>query len=332
MEALNRRYTFRANEFRSDFEIDRFAAFGQTETFFGGSNTLTLGLRFERHDANYRDGDGVAFEPTDHLWGGRIAVDRMLGADTMIYASLARGYKAGGFNADGSLPSDLRQYDPESLYNFELGVKGSWSDDRLVARAALFHMWRDDMQVATSIVRVRPDGSSEFIEFTGNASSGRNYGVEVEFEWQATDRLAAFGSVGLLESEYENFTNVAGRSLDGRAQTHAPRYQAYVGAQYAVVDGFYVRAELEAKDSFYFSDSNDESSSAYELVHVSAGYEAQRWSVDLWARNVTDVDYEVRGYYFGNDPRLDYAARGYTQLGEPRRVGATLQWKLAGPG
>jgi outer membrane receptor protein involved in Fe transport len=48
--------------------------------------------------------------------------------------------------------------------------------------------------------------------------------------------------------------------------------------------------------------------------------------VRLWARNLTDEDYFVRGYFFGNDPRLDYAERGYTQYGDPRLVGITTTW------
>ncbi len=327
-ESLDRRYTYFVDDFRSRFEIDRYAVFGQTETFFGDANTFTFGARYERHESSYRDNEGVAVDPSDDLWGGRVAIDRLIGNDTLVYASLARGYKAGGFNTDGTLPEDLREFDPETLYNLEFGLKGSWREDTVIARLALFYMWRDDMQVSTSIVRVRPDGSSEFIEFTGNASEGRNYGAELEFSWQATDALELFGSVGLLRSEYENFVNAAGRDLDGRDQTHAPRYQGWVGAEYAWPSGFFVRAELETKDEFYFSDSDDERSKAYELMHLTAGYESEHWNVSAWARNVTDEDYYVRGYFFGNDPRIDYEGRGYTQLGEPRRIGATVRWKF----
>ncbi len=326
-ERLDRHYTFRSDEFRSDFDMRRIALFGQTETLFGAANTLTVGLRVERHDADYRDVDGAQFDPRDDLWGGRIAIDRLIGSDTLIYLSLARGYKAGGFNADASLPADLRSYDPEILYNLETGVKGSWLDDTLTTRAALFYMWREDMQLATSVVRVRPDGSSQFIEFTGNAAEGRNYGLEGEFEWRLA-QVTLFGSLGLLDTQYNDFVNGEGRRLDGRDQTHAPAYQFYTGVEFESERGFFLRAELEGKDAFYFSDSHDDQSSDYRLLHLSMGFDAKHWAVSLWGRNLSDATYEVRGYHFGNDPRIDYEPRTYTQFGEPRRYGATVHWKL----
>jgi hypothetical protein len=44
----------------------------------------------------------------------------------------------------------------------------------------------------------------------------------------------------------------------------------------------------------------------------------------IWGRNLTDEDYAVRGYYFGNDPRAGYEPDGWFQLGEPRRYGVTV--------
>jgi outer membrane receptor protein involved in Fe transport len=90
----------------------------------------------------------------------------------------------------------------------------------------------------------------------------------------------------------------------------------------------FLRAEVEAKDAFYYSDSHDAKSDSYALVHVSLGWQAQHWHATAWVRNAGDVDYHVRGYYFGNDPRIDYVPRAYTQLGEPRVFGLSLGWTL----
>lgn len=325
---LRRVYTFLLDDFRSSYKIDHVALFGQTDTHFGAATTLTAGLRVERHEANYDDVEGVHFTPNENLWGGRIAIDRLVRPDTLIYASFSRGYKAGGFNTDGTLDADLRQFDPETLYNFEIGAKGSWRDDHLTGRVAVFYMWRDDMQVGTSLIRVRPDGSSEFIEYTGNAANGSNYGAEVEVHWVPTPRLDIFGSIGLLASEYDNFVNAAGAELDGRQQAQAPSYQAFVGIQYQLAGNWYVGAEAEARDAYYFSDSNDFQSHPYELVNVTLGFTQARWSAKAWAKNLLDEDYSVRGYFFGNDPRIDYASSGYTQHGDPRRYGVTVNWQL----
>ncbi len=327
-EHLHRVYTFLSPDFTSAFRIQRVAVFGQTETHLSDATNLTVGLRLERHESDYHDVDGNAFEPNDDLWGGRIALAHLIRTNTMVYASMSRGYKSGGFNTDGTLDADLRQFDPETLYNAEIGAKGNWRDDTIVGRLAVFYMWRDDMQVDTSIVRMRTDGSSEFIEYTGNAAKGNNYGVEAELRIRATDRLELFGSLGLLQSEYQDFVNGSGQPLDGRQQAQAPSYQFFVSAQYDLPRGWFVRAAVEGKDAYYFSDSNAYQSKPYELAHLSVGLQRENWGVTAWVHNVFDKDYAVKGYFFGNDPRIDYVPAGYTQLGEPRRVGVTVDWHL----
>jgi outer membrane receptor protein involved in Fe transport len=327
-EKLHRVYTFLTSDFLSAFRIQRASIFGQTETHLSDVTNLTFGLRLERHEADYHDNDGVRFEPNDNLWGGRVALSHLIRANTMVYASVSRGYKSGGFNTDGTLDADLRQFDPETLVNAEIGVKGNWFDDTLVGRLALFYMWREDMQVDTSITRVRPDGSSEFIEYTGNAASGDNYGLEAEVRYRPTQRLELFGSLGLLSSEYHNFVNGSGEELNGRQQAQAPSYQFFASAKYDWSGGWFARVAVEGKDAYYFSDSNSFQSKPYELAHVSAGYARDHWSITGWMHNVFDKKYAVKGYYFGNDPRFDYVPTGYIQLGEPRRVGITLDWHL----
>ena len=327
-EALHRVYTFRTPDFTNAFRIERAAVFGQTETHFSDVTNLTVGLRLERHDANYHDVDGAKFEPNDKLWGGRIALEHLIRSSTMVYASASRGYKSGGFNTDGTLEPDLRQFDPETLYNAELGAKGSWRDDRVVGRLAVFYMWRNDMQVDTSRTVLHPDGSSEFIEYTGNAAQGDNYGLEAELRFRPTPRIELFGSLGLLASRYSNFVNGSGQQLDGRQQAQAPSYQFFASVRYDFPSGWFVRSAVEAKDAYYFSDSDSFQSKPYELLQLSAGLQREHWVVTAWVHNVFDKDYAVKGYYFGNDPRLDYASAGYTQLGEPRRIGFTVDWHL----
>lgn len=325
---LRRVYTFREPDFTSGFRIDRVALFGQTETGFAEGTNFTLGWRVERHEADYDDVDGGAFSPSDNLWGGRVALEQLIGIDTMLYASVSRGYKSGGFNTDGTLDADLRQFDPETLYNTEFGLKGRWRDDTIVGRLAVFYMARDDMQVSTSQIRVRADGSSEFIEFIGNASQGDNYGIEAELHIQPTPRVELVGTLGVLASQYNNFVNGTGQQLDGRQQAQAPSYQFFGSGRYTFPNGWYLSAAVEGKDAFYFSDSNGFQSDPYQLVQLNIGLQRERWGVMAWVRNVFDEDYTVRGYVFGNDPRIDYEPRGYTQLGEPRRLGVTVDWRL----
>ncbi|MCZ6870294.1 MAG: TonB-dependent receptor [Gammaproteobacteria bacterium] len=321
---LKRNYTFLPGPFTSDFDTRRFAVFGQLETTLDDRFTLTTGLRWEHRSAEYHDSEAVNFDPDENLVGGRVVLDYVLNANTMLYASISRGYKAGGFNTDGTLDPDLRPFDSEFLWNYEIGLKGSWFDNRFGARVAAFYMDRDDVQISSSVVRVRPDGSSEFIAFTGNAAEGNNAGLEVELDFAPIPDLLLTANVGLLDSEYVDFVNSSGEDLGGRDQAHAPSYQFYIAGEYAFLEHFFARLEIEGRDEFFYADRHNESSDPYELVHASIGFERGRVRATLWARNLTDENYHVRGFFFGNDPRNGYVAESYTQLGEPRRIGGTV--------
>ena len=321
--ALTRQSTFIDSDFTSDYGIDRFAVFGQTETALDACSTLTVGLRLERHSASYDDNAGVSSAPEDSLVGGRVAYDRVLAPGVVGYGSISRGYKAGGFNIDGTLPANLREYEPEVLWNFEAGVKARAADGRLSFRGSVFHMRRDDVQIDSSIVIFQEDGSTEFIDFVGNAAQGTNSGAEVDAEFTPTDAVSLYARVGLLRSEYEDYINGEGVDLDGRGQAHAPGYQFSVGADFAFGEKYFAQVEIDGRDEFYFSDSHSEKSTPYTLLNASLGYRGRDWSVTAWARNLANEDYFVRGYFFGNDPRDGYTDRSFTQLGEPRRFGIT---------
>jgi outer membrane receptor protein involved in Fe transport len=326
-EDLNREYTFAA-PFGSRFEVRRAALFGQLQSAVGARHTLTAGLRYERHESTYTDSTALAFSPTDNLYGWRLALDRRLDNDMMAYGSISRGYKAGGFNTDGSLDADLRQYDPETLMNYEAGLKGEVFNGRLDTRLAVFHMRRQDVQIASSLTRVRGDGSSEFIQYTGNAATGRNTGVEAQFRIRPMPALEVTATLGLLRSEYRTFVNAAGESLDGREQAHAPGYQFALRAHYDFGGGWYAALGAEGRDAFYFSDSHGLRSRVYELFDAAVGLARGSWEVRLWGRNLTNAEHAVRGYFFGNDPRTDYMETGYVQLGAPRTWGVNVSWAV----
>jgi iron complex outermembrane receptor protein len=340
---FTREYTFFDQPFSSDFEVDRVAMYGELSRGFGSRARLTLGLRGERHESRYSDSDAARFSPSDDLWGGRLVFEWSLDdlgdlgylGESMFYASASRGYKAGGFNPSNSLDVELRQFDPETLWNFELGLKGRWFDQRLGGRFALFSMQREDVQIGTSIIQVRPDGSSEFIQLISNAASGINNGLEAELTFSVTPNLQVFGNLGLLYTRFEDFVNTAGEDLDGEDQAHAPSYNFYTGADYQFGQGFYLHVEVEGKDRFYYSDSRrfadnaeDLISKSSVLVNASVGIDREHWDLRLWGRNLTDQDYVVRGFYFPNDPRDGYTERGWYQFGDPLRYGMTLNLKF----
>ena len=329
-ESLTREYTFLASNFRSDYDFDTAAVFFQLDSSLSEKFTLETGLRVERRDTIYRDSELLGFSPTETLWGGRVAAKYLLNSNTMAYASIARGYKAGGFNTDGTLDADLREFGEEFLVEYEMGIKSNLLENKLHLKAALFHDDRHEQQVKSSTGRIRANGSTEFVDFIGNAAEGTNNGVEFEAVWTPSEQLGLTASLGLLDATFDSFVNSENQDLSGRDQAHAPGYMAHLAADYNL-GAWSLSVSLDAKDEFYFSDSHNVQSDPYELLNMNLSYSGEQWSLSFWGRNLTNQDYAVRGFFFGefgNDPRKGYAPEPYVQYGEPRMVGVSYEVQL----
>jgi outer membrane receptor protein involved in Fe transport len=287
--------------------------------------TLSGGLRAETRSADYSDYAGAKFSPRDDMWGGHLTLSGTLHGPATWYATVSRGYKAGGFNIGQYVPEDRRQFDPEYLWNAEAGLRYASPRQAFDAQVSLFHMWREQQQVASSYQLVPGDPLS-YVYFTDNAASGRNYGLEGAANWQPTTWLGLGATLGLLESKYLDY-RYGRRSLDGREQAHAPGYQYSLSTVLGGEHGWMARADLSGVDAFYFDTSHDQRSKPYQLVNLKAGYRGRRWSAYAWGRNVFDESYAVRGFYFGLEPP-DYANKLYVQRGDPRSVGVTVEWRL----
>jgi len=97
------------------------ALYGQAEWQSGPATSLSAGLRLEERSAKYDDSDGLGVDPRDRLWGGELSLAHAIGERHRFWATLARGYRAGGFNIGTSVPADRQAFDPEYLWTVELG-------------------------------------------------------------------------------------------------------------------------------------------------------------------------------------------------------------------
>ena len=343
-EDLVRQYTYLDSDFTSTNNSSTIALYGQLDTQLSERLSLVTGLRVENRTADYINSDGFDDSIDDTMLGGKLVLSYQQSEDSLWYGSINRGYKAGGHNTDGTLPEDLRSFDPEYLLNYELGYKVSLLDNKAYIRSAVFYMDREDVQVKSSQTLLREDGSSEFISYLGNATSGSNYGIEVEAAWHLNDAVNIYGSLGLLETEFDEYVDANGNSLTGAEQSHAPSYQFNVGINYQPTDNWLFNISIDGKDEFYYSDTryydyaddgtylpipeDDITSESIVLVNASVSYIQDNWQLKVWGRNLTDEEYANRGFYFGNDPRDGYAAKAYTQLSEPLVFGATLDYQF----
>ncbi|WP_057829882.1 TonB-dependent receptor [Colwellia sp. TT2012] len=327
-EDLLRQYTYADSDFTSTNDSTSVALYGQLDTQLTEQWSLISGLRIENYSADYNNSAQFDDSIDDTMVGGKLVLSYQQTQDSMWYGSINRGYKAGGHNTDGTLPEGLRTFDPEYLLNYEIGYKVSLLENSAYVRTSIFYMDREDMQVKSSKTIVRADGSSEFISYLGNAATGSNYGIEVESAWHINDVVNVYGSFGLLETQFNDFINAEGESLDGREQAHAPNYQFNVGINVQPNENWLINISVDGKDSFYFSDSHDEKSESVALLNASISYLQENWQLKIWGRNLTNKDYANRGFYFGNDPRDGYTAKQYTQLSEPLVFGASLDYQF----
>jgi iron complex outermembrane receptor protein len=320
----------------SRFRSRTAAVFGELDGELTSLWRWTAGLRGERWTARYADvildpDSTHDLRPAYNLWGGAASLIRKLSQTQSAYATVSRGYKAGGFNlSEDILPSQI-QFNPESDLSFEVGYKAELPDHALRVNTDVFYMRRKSPQVKTS-EQLDPSNPDTFTLFTGNADSGFNYGLESDVQWQAT-RLFAFGaSLGLLQTRFHGFVQ-DGVVLPDRELPNAPNWQAAVSATYRDPRGPFARADVTGMGAYYFDlPPNYTTSKPYGLVNGRIGWQAQRWSASLWGRNLLDKKYPVRGFYFADTPQ-DFLAdppvnRLYTQLGDPRAWGVNASYNF----
>lgn len=320
------------NTLTSNYEARNVAVFGQLDGILSERWGWSFGLRAEQRNADYRD-RGIEYgapraidaKQDDTMWGGQATLHFDLQDNVRLFSTLSRGYKAGGFNLGRGAEIRAR-FEPEYLWSLDVGMKGEWFDRRLYADVTAFHMRREDMQISTGFQLVAGDPSSYFF-VTDNAAGGSNSGIEASLRWRLTRQLEVGGALGLLRTRYSGY-RPEGVDISDRDQAHAPEYQFSLNATWRHPLGWMARVDFAAIDDYYFDvPPATQRAAAYSLTHLKAGYEAERWSVYLWSRNVFDAQYAIRGFYFNNQPGTS-GDKLYTQLGEPRQVGVGFRWEM----
>jgi iron complex outermembrane recepter protein len=341
----------------SGYRARNIAAFGELDGDLVTDLRWSVGLRGERWSANYQGtttdflGTNTGYtnaavtptaiesvtpailRPVNNLWGGHASLTYKLDSSQSIYATVSRGYKAGGFNlSQGLLPNQLL-FNPETDINLETGYKADLLDHRLKVNADIFDLYRHDAQILTSF-QSDPTNPDDFIYYTGNAASGHNYGLESDVEWRATDRVTLGADLGLLQTHFEDFVQQGATGATtlsvSRELANAPHWQGAVNATYRDPRGPFARIDVTGMGGYYFDlPPNETTSKPYGLVNAKIGWETARWSAYLSGRNLLDKRYPVRGFYFGDVPP-NFPNEVYIQLGDPRTWVASVSVNFGG--
>lgn len=329
-EDLKREYTYLENRYKSSYDTTNKAIYSQIDTHMNKKLTLTTGLRVERWSSNFSDNENFKTDSDETLLGAKLGLNYQADSNRLYYITLTKGYKPGGINSNNSLPQNSRAFKKESLYNLDIGLNSSHLDGKLYNRLNLFYGKRRDQQVKSSIVKVRDDGSSEFIDYFTNAAKTHYYGLESELNYTPIDGLNLYSSLSLLKSEFDEYIDPNPKSINvnGRAPAQSPKYQYDIGFDYLLGEHIKLSSDIEGKGSYYFSNRHNAKANSYALLNSSITFYDGDWSMSLWGRNLTNKEYATRGFgSFGNNPAKAYKTEVYTQKGDPKTYGLTLSYQ-----
>lgn len=169
----------------------------------------------------------------------RLSLTWQPSSDVMLYFTNSKGYSSGGFNG-GTVPASMALYDPESLNNFELGIKSDWyfGDAQLRTNFAAYYGKYDDIQVSVTTAVIDPvTNSQSLVVLTRNAATGEIKGVEGEFTFIPVDQLELSGNFSYMDAEYTDYvdldpTDPTGQTqldLSGTAFVYTPEWKYTVG-------------------------------------------------------------------------------------------------------
>jgi len=327
---LIREYTY-SELFTSQYETESLSLFTEVNTQLNDSLVLTSGLRYENWQSDYADSNQIGGGNDENLLGAKVALQYTSDTGDLLYASLTRGYKAGGYNGEVNLPSEsFRRFDTEYQWNYELGGKFRSPDGRLTNYINLFYTDRQDLQLKSSTPVSNKNGGTSFVDFTTNAGKGYSYGLEWEMTWQPVESLKIATSVGLLKTKITKHSNpnADAYNLQGRAAAHAPEFMFSTSVDYALTEQLSAALEVQGKDKFYYSDSHSYQSQAYSLLNARLTYLKQGYKLALYGNNLTNKEFGVRGFAgWDADPRsgAGFDETEFQQLGAPRTFGLSVQ-------
>jgi len=229
-----------------------------------------------------------------------VGLDWHLNEDVLLYAVYSEGFKSGAIQGGQLTPITK----PETIENFELGLKGTFLDGQLRVNGSAFSYEITDLQQDRTFSTGTAGG---FFSLFENAAEAKGEGVELELNWLVNDRFRMDGYVSVLNAEYEDYvtTNNLDASipapqiqLKGNSMRQAPELSWSLHGEYEIplTTGamLTIGAEAAFKDEQYFTEFNDEVTSAddYTLYSANIKYtsEDQKFFVNLWGKNLTDEE------------------------------------------
>lgn len=283
----------------------------------------------------------IASTVIDHAVTWKAGAQYDLGRQSMLFATVSRGFKGGGSFVDSSAVNPV--FRPEYVTAYEFGSRNRFFDNTLQANLELFYWNIRDQQV--SFVGFNSLNQSKFQ--TANAANAKTYGADIDIIWRP-DRADRF-SIGLEydHATYDNFVRIQPSAPAGttcpttvlsagpppriaidcsnRPMMRTPRWSGSFGYEHTffldsgaqIVAGADTTFASSRWTSIDFSPVTLDGS--YAIVNAQLSYRAprDRWQITLWAQNLTKKPYLTGGLQSGTFSR--------PTINQPRTFGARLQ-------
>ncbi|MEY4237459.1 MAG: hypothetical protein RL339_60 [Pseudomonadota bacterium] len=336
------------------------AAYGQATLHLSDALSLTAGLRYS-HDnkrGNYSAvaaggiplaGPLAAFAPLRAAFatsgafdvqskGGKLSglanLSYRINSDVMVYASYSRGNRSGGLNLTQLATGISPVVAPESIDAYELGLKSSLLDNRLIFNVAAF--LQDDRNYQATVA----DPTRLAVVYLSNVPKVRSKGFEVDMRGAVSDNFSVYGALAYtdaklvlfpaaacpLELSNQNTCDLSGYPIPG-----IPKWSASFGGEFTqpvTVFAAPSEAYLGFDYSYRSSVNNGGVSAATELdplhlVNARLGVRAlnRRMDLSVWVKNLFD-----KQYFSDIAPGVGNTGLLTAQLGDERTFGVTARF------
>ncbi len=318
-----------------DLETSSYAVFGEATFAVTGKLSATAGLRYTYEEKKfdffreYAHGapDTVVFnERSWDAFSPRFSLAYQATDDVLLYTSVARGFKSGGFNGRPQQREALDPYDPETLWAYEVGLKADWAR-RYRLNSAFFYNDYADIQFSASLVD--DDGNAVFV--LQNAGKAKAWGGEIEVVARPWRNWLWTASLGYIDNKYTELNDVDpnGVTLDSKFPK-TPKWTFIFSPQYTFAAADAGKVTLRADYSYRSKIYNDISNSpvvtqeAYDLLHARLSFVpvSERWEIALFGTNLTDEEYLDHGIFIASlGPAIGVAGR-------PREWGLSTKFRF----
>ncbi|MEG1749512.1 MAG: TonB-dependent receptor [Tannerellaceae bacterium] len=291
--------------------------------------SLTLGIRYDYERAST---DYLSFKDTENeskqveAFDSRlkfsqvtpkIALQYLFPSSGILYATVTKGYKTGGFNTSFEREEN-RSFRPESSWNYELGAKHPFLDNRLNAEVALFWIdWRNQQ-----ISQTLPSGRGAM---QTNAGRSESKGMEVSLQGNPVNGLMLQANYGFTHATFKDYKDRKGdKEIDysGNYLPMVPSHTFALGADYTFanpcphIDRFTISANYTGTGAIRWKEDNLVSQSFYGQLNGKVSITKGFATFAIWAKNITNTHYTA--FYF------ESAGKGLAQQGRPFTIGANI--------